>query len=121
VGLSRGVGSDRGFFWGLQLNAFALLAALSAFTLFVATLFDDERRAFALSAGVLIFSIVASILSGLSESFEWVKYLSVFTLFDANAVVKGDEPWLAISLLFAVSILFFTATFVSFRRRDLSI
>ncbi|WP_114572253.1 ABC transporter permease subunit [Exiguobacterium flavidum] len=115
------VAIDTVLLWRLQLNAFALLAALSAFTLFVATLFDDERRAFALSAGVLIFSIVASILSGLSESFEWVKYLSVFTLFDANAVVKNDEPWLSIGLLFTISILFFSATFVSFHRRDLSI
>ncbi|MCY1689564.1 hypothetical protein OVA29_00720 [Exiguobacterium sp. SL14] len=43
-----GISIDDVILWRIQVNALLLLFAIGAFTLFIATLFDEERRAFSL-------------------------------------------------------------------------
>ncbi len=93
--------------WRIQLNALLLLFAIGAFTLFVATLFDEERRAFSLAGSVLVLSIVLTILSELSDKTEWLRYLSVFSLFNTTQLLEGTDHFLLHSILLLVLCLVF--------------
>ena len=117
-----GITIDTTVLWRIQLNAALLLFAIGAFTLFVATLFDEERRAFSLAGSVLVLSIVLTILSGLSDRTEWLRYASIFSLFNTTELLQGTTDFgLHLSGLIAITLLFLTGAFIQFRRRSLSI
>ncbi|WP_214770249.1 ABC transporter permease subunit [Exiguobacterium sp. s133] len=106
----------------LQVNALFLLYAVAGFTLFITTLFDDERRAFSVAAGVLVFSIVLTIGAGLSEKTDWMRYGSIFSLFDTGRLLAETEHLLLhILLLVLICLMFSSFAFISFRKRNLSI
>ncbi|WP_313489563.1 ABC transporter permease subunit [Exiguobacterium sp.] len=117
-----GITIDTMVLWRIQLNALMLLFAIGTFTLFIATLFDEERRAFSLAGSVLVLSIVLTILSELSDKTEWLRYLSVFSLFNTTQLLEGTNHFLLHSvILFVLFLIFLTGAFVQFGRRSLSI
>lgn len=105
-----------------QVNALLLLYAISGFTLCIATLFDDERRAFSIAGSVLVLSIVLTIGAGLSEKTEWMRYGSIFSLFNTQQLLEGTNHFFwHLLLLASISMLFHIGAFISFRKRSLSI
>ncbi|MGX8176704.1 ABC transporter permease subunit [Exiguobacterium artemiae] len=105
-----------------QVNALLLLYAIGGFTLFIATLFDDERRAFSIAGSVLVLSVVLTIGSGLSEKVEWMRYGSIFSLFNTQQLLEGTDQFLIHLLILAsISLIFHVGAFLSFRKRSLSI
>ncbi|OIN67624.1 ABC transporter permease [Exiguobacterium sp. KRL4] len=105
-----------------QVNALFVLYAIGGFTLFVATLFDDERRAFSIAGGVLVLSIVLTIGAGLSEKMDWMRYGSIFSLFNTQQLLEGtSDLFLHLSILAGISLFFNASAFWGFRKRSLSI
>ena len=105
-----------------QVNALFVLYAIGGFTLSVATLFDDERRAFSIAGGVLVLSIVLTIGAGLSEKMDWMRYGSIFSLFNTQQLLDGaGDLFLHLSILAGISLFFNVSAFLSFRKRSLSI
>lgn len=106
----------------LLINSFTLLLALGAIALFFATLFNESGKSYMLGAGVFGFMVISVIMSGLSSDFEWLKSLSLFTLFDANGILKDQPDWIWHSgLLVLVAGLFFSLSLFTFQRRNLTL
>lgn len=112
---------DVSLLWLLQLNAALLLLVLGTFAYAVASLFEDSTRSYMVTGGILSVFLILNIFSGFSEKLEKLKWLSIFSLFDANALIQKDVSY---SLLFWLMLLFLvTATFCysRFTRKDLTV
>lgn len=106
----------------LTINSFFLLVALCAIALFLASLFNESRKSYMLGALVFGLMVIFVILSGLSDNFAWMKDLSLFSLFDANGIIQGEDSWWSHSLILAlIAVLFFYLASFSFKRRNLSL
>lgn len=110
------------FVVALLVNSFTLLLALGAIALFLATLFNESRKSYTLGAALFGLMLVAVIVGGLSSELEWVKGLSLFTLFNANGILKDSADWIWHSIvLVGIAILFVFLSIFIFKRRDLTL
>lgn len=106
----------------LLVNSLALLLSLGAIALFLATLFNESRKSYTLGAALFGLMVVAVIIGGLSSDLEWVKGLSLFTLFNANGILKDGTDWMWHSaVLFGIALLIVVLSLVTFKRRDLTL
>jgi len=106
----------------LLINSFSLLVALGAIALFFATLFNESGKSYMLGAAVFGLMVVGVIVSGLSSNLEWMKAISLFTLFDANGILKDQSNWVwHSSLLLGIAVVFFILSLFIFKRRNLTL
>ncbi|TCP29784.1 ABC-2 type transport system permease protein [Scopulibacillus darangshiensis] len=106
----------------IQLNVmlFLLFAVISGYSFLFSCLFNDEKRALGVSAGLTILFFAMNLAGKLSPDINWLKKLSLFTAFDPQAIVKGDENlFLTGSLLGIGAIILFVAAMAIFSRKDL--
>ena len=106
----------------LAVSSFFLLTALFAVALFFSTLFNESRKSYLLGAALFGIMVVLMIVSGLSADYEWLKNFSLFTLFDANAIIQGSSDWVLHCVILAlVAVVFFTLSSFTFKRRNLTL
>jgi len=97
---------------------YALAAGGIAFA--IGCWFNKSRYALALSSLVLGAFFIFSMLSAI-EDFEFLKYFTLQTLFDTNAVVSGQSVlWQAV-ILAVIAIPFYIIGIIKFSKKDLPI
>ena len=77
----------------LLLSITPILIALPLFSinLFISTFLHKTKKTFALSLGLVFLFYMLSIISELSEKFEFIKYFSIYTLSDTRNIVSNIE------------------------------
>lgn len=85
-------------------------------------IFSDTRYSLAVGAGIPVLFLVTRMLSGLGESVEWMKYLSIFSFIRIEQILDGSGYTLIATLILApaVAVLFVTAIRI-FDRRSLAL
>lgn len=112
--------------WGpflLLYGGVALLQlALGGIAFFASCLSNQTRTAVGFSAAASIGFYLLQMLSHVSGSLDWLRYLTPFSLFDANGLAAADAGacWLLLPLA-ALAALFYVLGIAVFRRRDLSV
>jgi ABC-2 type transport system permease protein len=121
-----------GLFFGIDLDPSRLVAVIApcltfAFAIYglaiaASSYFSDRGRVYMVLGGGLLFMYVINIISGLSEPWEWLKYLSLFNYYTALDIIAGDpiDLW-AIAVLAAVAILGAILGALRFNRRDIAV
>ncbi|TCI43560.1 MULTISPECIES: ABC transporter permease subunit [unclassified Exiguobacterium] len=112
---------DSGLLWTLQLNAGLILLVLGSLAYVLASLFDDSTRSYMVTGGIFAIFLIANIFSGFSDQLDWLRNLSIFSLFDANALIQGDSVWLSLFWLTALNVLIIVSCYGWFTRKDLTI
>ena len=78
------------------------------------------KKTFGISIGVVFASYFLNILSELSESTEFLKYFSIFTLADVrNVIVNTSINPLMLFLSLFITIIFFVLTIIHYNRKEL--
>ena len=91
-----------------------------ALCMFIATFAKKTKKMLGLSLGVVFISYFLNMLSELSESTEWFKYISTFTLADVRNVitdVKINPLFVGISIL--LTLLFLGLTLYRYEKKEL--
>jgi ABC-2 type transport system permease protein len=83
---------DIGGFILLNFTALLLALAQSAICFFFSCLFDYSSKALAASASVLIAFFLFNMLSGMSDGFGFLKYVSIFGIFDPMRIIALNAP-----------------------------
>lgn len=101
------------------LACFGLVLCVGTIAFFIAS--TGRGRAFSISIPAFI-ALGGYIISSLAGTVDWLKIPGKFFPFhyyQSEAILNGNTKWFYIAVLFAVSALFASLSFVAFRRRDL--
>ena len=109
-------------------GALALFVVLIGFTWAVGGIailsssFADSRgRAGAIAAAVVLAGYILSIIASLSQNFDWVRYLSIFTAYKPLPAMQDASVPLATFALYGVALASGAAGLLIFQRRDIVI
>lgn len=108
----------------LKVNAALLFLQLfiAAICFLASCVFSDTKYSIAMGAGLPILMYVLQMLANVGEKTEKIKYITFFTLFDADGLAAGDGMALVKSIVLLVgAIAMFTAGTVTFCKKDLSL
>lgn len=88
--------------------------------MFLSTFTHKTKKMLGLSLGIVLISYVLQILSSMSQTTEFLKYLSVFTLADIRNVILdiSINPTIAV-ISIGLSILFFVFTMIRYNKKEL--
>lgn len=104
----------------LNLGAFLLFFAVGSISFLVSALANDEKKALGISGIITFGSFSLDLLGKLSEKIEWLRNLSIFSLFKPSEIVNGNTDFAQISfILLIIGIVFFGISIQLFRKRDL--
>ncbi|MBS7007755.1 ABC transporter permease subunit [Anaerostipes sp.] len=104
----------------LNTGLLCLHICISGFFFFMSCICNDSRKSMGVSVGVFMAFYLLQMLSNMGDKLENLKYATVFTLFDGDALLKGETRALAMSaVLLLIGIAFYEAGKYRFRKRDL--
>ncbi len=103
----------------LNLGALLLYFALTGISFFASCAFNDAKNSLALGAGLPVAFLLLQMISDIGEKFNFLKYFSLYTLFDQSSITSGGNYLPSFLLLSIIGIVLYSAGIASFRRRDL--
>lgn len=112
---------DQSVLWMLQLNAGLILLVLGTFAYIIASLFDDSTKSYMVTGVIFTLFLMANVVSGFSEQFDWMNTLSVFSLFDATALIQNQSVLSSFGWLLGLLMIATVLSFIRFTRKDLTI
>lgn len=111
---------DISAFLKLNLVAILLTLAISSICFFFSCIFNEAKFALAFGAGIPILFFIINMLRNIGDRFEWLQYLTLYSLFEPHDIVTGEQEVLFISLAFvAIALLLYSLGIYIFSRRNL--
>ncbi len=111
---------DVGAYVRLNVSALLVFAALSGICFFFSCLFDESRYATAAGGGVALLFFVFNMLANFGDQFQWLRYLSLFSLLNTAELLTGWSYLLRSGLLLlAIAVAAYGAGLAVFSRRSL--
>ncbi|KEK22008.1 ABC transporter permease subunit [Bacillus gaemokensis] len=107
-------------FFKMNLVGGLIFLVVSAYSFLFSCLFNDERKALSYSASVTILFYLLDIVGKLSDKLEWMRHISLFTLFRPEEIVAGTYNIWPVSIgLVCGAICIFLVAIILFKKRDL--
>ena len=106
----------------LLLSVVPILVALPLFAinLFISTFFHKNKKTIGISLGIVFFFYIISVISELSNSVEFLKYFSIYTLSDVRNIMSNIEfnPIL-IPISIVITIAFIVGSYIRYNKKEL--
>ncbi len=120
IGLCLSGDFDKKMYFLLSITPIFSSFVIFSLCLFLSTFTHKTKKMIGISLGVVLISYVLNILSELSESVEFLKYVSIFTLADIRNVIVNVSinPWMVV-LSFGISLFFIVLSMINYNRKEL--
>ena len=120
IGLSISGSFDKKQYILLSITPLFSSIVIFFICLFLSTFTHKTKKISGISLGIVLISYVLQMLSSLSRSVEFLKYLSVFTLSDIrNVITNISINPIMIFLSIILSILFLSLTIINYNKKEL--
>ncbi len=107
-------------FFYINLGLIGYNFLISSIVFLSSSIFNETRFSLAFGAGIPIGFFVINMLAGASPDFDFVKYFTALTLYDANEWILGGSIILVNSLIFLIlGTLFYGLAVYLFSKKDL--
>ena len=106
------------YFW-LSLGLLLLILAMSSISFFASTLFNRTGLALAVGGGIPFAFFLITMIQQLMDSANGLKYMTITTLFDTDAILAGGEFGWGLVALGAITFVLYTASNILFTKKDL--
>lgn len=103
----------------LSLGAFILQLTISSFVFCASCIFNTSNKSLLFGAGIPIFFFVVNLLINMSSDLELLKVVSLFELFDKNAIIYGGNFEVQLFLLLMIGIFSYILGMIHFKNKDL--
>lgn len=103
----------------LNLGALLLYYALTGIGFFSSCLFNDTKNSLMVGAGLPVAFLVIQMISDVGEKTSFLKYITIFTLFDSNKIVSGGVFMPQFISLLSIAIVMYGSGLYMFSKRDL--
>lgn len=105
----------------LNYNALFLFLAISGICFLCSCSFDEAKVSSALITSIPLGFYVIHMLSNVGEKLSWLKNLTIFSLYDADAIMGGSSVAVQGLVLLAIAIASYSAGIAIFSRRDMAL
>jgi len=105
----------------ISVGLYSLHIAISGICFFASCISNDTKRSFSIGAGVPIVLFLIQMLANMGGKLINLKYLTIFTLFNANDIIEGKGFVLNVSILVAMAILLYGTGIYIFSKRDIPV
>lgn len=120
IGLSLSGDFDEKLYMLLSITPIFSSIVIFAVCLFLSTFTHKTKKTLGISLGIVFASYFLQIISEMSESTEFFKYISVFTLADIrNVILESSINPIMIILSIVLTILFAILTIIHYDRKEL--
>lgn len=103
----------------LNCGALLLYFALTGISFFASCLFNDTKNSLAIGAGLPVGSLLLQMIADTGEKFEFLRYFSLYTLFDPAQITSGEGYLLSFLVLAVIGVVLYGAGIFAFTKRDL--
>lgn len=103
----------------LNLGALLLYYALTGIGFFASALFNDTKNSLMLGAGLPVGFLVLKMISDVGESTEGLKYITLYSLFNPQKIIAGEDYIASFVVLCVITIVTYIGGIVVFQKRDL--
>ena len=106
----------------LLLSIVPILVALPLYgiNLFISTFFHKTKKTIGISLGLVFLFYIISILSELSDSVSFLKYITIYTLSDArNIMSKVEFNPIMILISISITVLFIVLSYIRYNKKEL--
>lgn len=101
------------------LGLFLLAFATAGISFFSSCLFNLSKNALTLGAGLPLAFFIITLLGTLSDQLENMKYFSMNTLFNTEAIMNGESVMWEFIVLIVIGVVLFESGMQVFKRKDL--
>lgn len=109
-------------FLKLNLVTILLSLAISSICFFFSCLFNEAKYSLALGGGIPILFFIINMLRNISNNYPWLEYLTLYSLFNPQEIVAGEQSMVAVYLIFAgIALALYSGGIFIFSRRNLYI
>ncbi len=118
--LQIGEQTDRRLTVYVFLSGTICIATIGSIGLFLSCLFNEQRRAVGATITVFFSLYIFNLIAMLLEQYPILKYFSLFQYYDASKVFKRQAIyWPDMAILLAVFFIMFSASVLTFRRKEI--
>lgn len=111
---------DTAAFIRVNVGLLGLLVFLAGVCFCASCVFNESKTSTGIGTAIVVYAILAQMISRVGEKFENVKYATPLTLFDIDGLSAGDgQAWLMCGVLYGVGILLMLVGIGRFCRRNL--
>ena len=104
---------------GLLFTLPAIVVTVLGYSVLLSALLGSRGGAAGLAAAVTLLSYLFWIIANMSDGFAWLRYLSIFSAYDAQAALADATiHWLGLGALILVGVVCTLAALAIFERRD---
>ena len=119
IGLYLSGEIEKKIFLMLSITPLFSSSVIFAFCMFLSTFFNKSKKMIGISLGVVFISYILQTFSTISESVEFLKYFSVFTLSDIRNVITNvsiNPAMVILSLI--LTIIFLGLTIIRYEKKE---
>ena len=121
IGLSIIEEFDKNLFILLSITPIFSSIVIFAVCLFISTFTHKTKKTLGISLGIVFISYFLQIISEMSETTEFLKYISIFTLADIrNVIVNISINPIMVLLLIMFFIVFIVLTLIHYNQKELA-
>lgn len=117
--LENGIDFDVKNYIVMNLGLFLLMFATSGITFMFSCIFNTSKNYMAFGAGVPLAFFLFHMMAEVSDSLNVLKYFSLNTLFDTQAIINGDNYAIEFIILLVVGIIVYSVGIGVFKEKDL--
>ncbi|MDD4113858.1 MAG: ABC transporter permease subunit [Herbinix sp.] len=103
----------------LNLGALLLYFSVTGIGFFASCLFNDTKNSLMIGAGLPIAFLVIQMISDVGEKTSFLRYFTMFTLFDSDKIISGEGFVPQFLVLIVIAIVMYGLGFYVFKKRDL--
>ncbi|MDF2941445.1 MAG: putative rane protein [Herbinix sp.] len=103
----------------LNVGALLLYYSLTGIGFFASCFFNDTKNSLAIGAGLPVAFLIFQMISDTGDATDFLKYFSLFTLFDPTKIISGEGYVPAFIALAVIAVVMYTAGTYAFHKRDL--
>lgn len=120
IGLSLSGDFDRKSYLLLSITPIFSSIVIFAICLFLSTFTHKTKKTLGISLGIVFASYFLNIISEISESTEFLKYISIFTLADIrNVIINASINPVMVALSIVVTAVFMILSIIHYNRKEL--
>jgi len=103
----------------LNLGALLLYYAITGIGFLASCLFNDTKYSLMVGAGLPVAFLVIQMISDVGEETRFLKYFTMFTLFDPDKIITGEGFILQFAALVIIAAVLYVLGYNVFNKRDL--
>lgn len=109
-----------GKFLYLNLHAIILYSAIGAICFFGSALANEAKQSLSIGVGIPVAFLVLQMIANAGDSLSWVKYFTMYTLFDPNEIIafSARSTFSAIALI-GIAVILYGAAILVFDKKNL--